>query len=220
MLKIVVFDGGFGGELFADKIENELPIVNVIRVIDWQHSEEISSSRKKARRATEEALLPYIGTVDLIILANHLLSATSLKYFRRKYHNQAFLGVALPNIKDASSRQMVVLTTTEMKKTMSYLGYSMHLPGSAITITMDDLPEKLDQGTINGREIVKYLDHKMIKLNAPPKTFILVCTHFCAIKRNLRNAYGYNIKIYDGFDETIKATCKILKIRGGLGKKK
>ena len=34
MLKIVVFDGGYGGEFFADKLKEELPVVEIIRVID------------------------------------------------------------------------------------------------------------------------------------------------------------------------------------------
>ncbi len=36
--KVVVFDCGIGGELFADYIENELAIIDVVRVIDWRHS--------------------------------------------------------------------------------------------------------------------------------------------------------------------------------------
>ena len=38
MLKIVVLDSGFGGELFADKLNDQLSIVEVIRVIDWRNA--------------------------------------------------------------------------------------------------------------------------------------------------------------------------------------
>ena len=51
MLKIVIFDGGFGGELFADQLEAELDVVEVIRVIDWRNAEKILKSRREARIA-------------------------------------------------------------------------------------------------------------------------------------------------------------------------
>ncbi len=39
MLRIVVFfDSGWGGELVARYLEQELEIVEVIRVIDWGHA--------------------------------------------------------------------------------------------------------------------------------------------------------------------------------------
>ena len=44
MIKIVIFDSGYGGELLADYLESELPVVNIVRVIDWHHAEEIQSS--------------------------------------------------------------------------------------------------------------------------------------------------------------------------------
>ena len=50
MLKIVVFDSGFGGELFADIIEEELPVVEVIRVIDWRNAKELQNNPRKSCR--------------------------------------------------------------------------------------------------------------------------------------------------------------------------
>ena len=82
MLKIVVFDGGYGGEIFADYLQENLPIVETIRVIDWRNAEKILLKAKDARRVADAALRPYIGKVDLIIFANYLITITSLKYFR------------------------------------------------------------------------------------------------------------------------------------------
>ena len=93
MLKVVVFDGGYGGEIFADKLESELTVIKVIRVIDWRHADQFLKNPRCARQAAREALRPYIGRVDLIIFANYFLSATSLKFFQHKFRNQAFLGL-------------------------------------------------------------------------------------------------------------------------------
>ena len=38
MLKIVVFDGGWGGELVADYLAEELQTIEIERVIDWKHA--------------------------------------------------------------------------------------------------------------------------------------------------------------------------------------
>ena len=69
MLKVVVFDNGYGGEFFADLLKEELPVIEIIRVIDWRHAKEIQESPRKARQLAKDALRPYIGRVDLIIFA-------------------------------------------------------------------------------------------------------------------------------------------------------
>ena len=88
MIKVIVFDSGYGGELFADLLEESIPILEVIRVIDWRNADKILSSAKTARKIAETALRPYLGKVDLIIFANYLLTITSLKYFSHKYKEQ------------------------------------------------------------------------------------------------------------------------------------
>ena len=99
MLKIVVYDGGYGGELFADQLEEELSVAEIIRVIDWRNADQLLCSPKKARKTAMRALDPYIGQVDLIVLANYFLTATSLKYFTRKFKSQQFVGLKLPDRK-------------------------------------------------------------------------------------------------------------------------
>ena len=55
MKKIVVFDCTYGGELFADQLEQEYPIVEVIRVIDWRNSETIQSNPRLARKLARDS---------------------------------------------------------------------------------------------------------------------------------------------------------------------
>ena len=108
MRKVVVFDSGYGGELFADRLEAEIPVIEVIRVIDWRNAETLLKNPRQARLATEAALRPYIGEVDLIILANQLLTITSIKYFKRKYRNQAFLGLDLEPPKSTKKTTLIL----------------------------------------------------------------------------------------------------------------
>ena len=62
MLKIVVFDSGYGGELFADYLENELPVTDIIRVVDWRNADKMQHNARLTRRLAEEALKPKVCT--------------------------------------------------------------------------------------------------------------------------------------------------------------
>ena len=215
MLKIVVYDSGFGGELFADYLEEQLCVAEIIRVIDWRHADELLKGRKSARKAAEEALRAYIGQVDLIIFANHLLSATSLKYFCRKYKNQKFIGFKLIQPDVTMNRPALILTTTAMSRTINYYNFIFRLKCHTMTITEDDWIAKIDDGELTSREIKDGITKSTLTKGFNPKDLILAGAQFSDIKNELRSALGHNIKIYDSFNVAYRDACKILKIRGG-----
>jgi len=217
MLKIVVFDSGFGGELFADALEAELPVAEIIRVIDWRNAEKYLESPRLARKTAESAIRPYLKEVNLIIFANHLLSLTSLRYFRRKYKSQLFLGLKLPNPEKLRNSRALILTTSAVTKTINFHNYLFHLKAQTKTLALDTWPPLIDDGELTDSNIAQSL--------APLKTFspdtiILTCSHFCDIKPEIRHAFGHNIKIKDSFQDAIHETFKILKLRGHLRRKK
>lgn len=219
MLKIVIFDSGYGGEFFADKLEEELPIVKIIRVIDWRNAEKFLTSPKEARKIAKTDLRPYIGQVDLIIFANHLLSLTSLKYFKRKYKNQKFLGFELKKPETFVKHDILILTTKAVTKTATYRNFTFQLKRKVKTLTLDSWPAKIDDGELTKEEIEETLKKFLYHEKFVPKEIILACSQFNDIKLELRELFGYKIKIYDSFDETLRRICKLLKIRGGTGKK-
>ena len=219
MLKVVVFDGGYGGEFLADRLEEELPILEVIRVIDWRNAKELLTNSKKARKIAEAALRPYIGQVDLIILANYLVTVTSLKYFKKKYKDQRFLGLNLERPDTFVKCDVLILATKAITKTFAYHNYIIQIKRRTKTLILDTWPEKIDDGILSEQEIKETLKVFSFKENIEPKEIILACSQFYDIKANLRELYGKNLKIYDNFDAVIRKTCKTLNIRGGLGKK-
>jgi len=220
MLKIAVFDSGYGGDLFANRLEEELPIANVIRVIDWRNAEIFLKNPRAARKQAMEALRPYIERVDLIILANYLLTATSLKYFKRKYKKQKFCGLALPCPNNQSKRPTVALTTKALAKTLNYHNYLFRLKRHVDTMCLDDWPALIDDGELDEVDIKARFDEFFLKYNYKPGEIILACSQFNDIVPELRNVVSNNIKIYDGFDKAIRDACKMLNIRGGIGKKR
>ncbi len=219
MLKVLVFDGGYGGEFFADYLQDNLPIVEIIRVIDWRNAEAIIAKAKTARQFAEAALRPYINRVDLIIFANHLLTITSLKYFRHKYKKQKFLGMSLKSPDKTTGRDAVILTTKAVTKTINYHNFIYQLKCKTKTLTLDDWPIKIDDGELTTKEIFTTLSDANIFHNQN-KDVILACSQFNDIKSELTNYFDSNITIYDSFEDTLRQTCKTLNIRGGIGKKK
>ncbi|MBR3172655.1 hypothetical protein IKF21_01945 [Candidatus Saccharibacteria bacterium] len=219
MLKVVVFDGGYGGEFFADQLEEELPVLEVIRVIDWRNADQIIASPRQARKIAHDALRPYIGKVDLIIFANHLLTITSLQYFRRKYKNQKFIGLHLKKPDTFVKRDILILTTKAVTRTIKYHNFLFHIHRKCRTLALDSWPNEIDDGELTEAKIRDTLETFLAKSTLKPQEIILACSQFNDIKPNLINIFGHNLKIHDSFNDAIINTCKTLRIRGGTGRK-
>lgn len=218
MLKVVVFDGGYGGEFFADKLEEEVPVIDVIRVIDWRNAEQLLTNPKGARKVADKALRPYIGKVDLIIFANYLLTITSLKYFRRKYKEQKFIGFDLQSPDTFIKRDVLILTTKAVTRTVHYHFFRARIRRKILTLALDDWSAAIDDGELTEQEIRDTIENSLIKKNIQPQEVILGCSQFEDIKPILKDIFGHNLKIYDSFNTTIRKTCKTLRIRGSLKK--
>ena len=220
MLKIVVFDSGFGGELFADKLNEKIGVVEIIRVIDWRNADKYLEGKRQARNLAEKALRAYIGKVDLIIFANTLLSITSLKYFKRKYKMQNFVGIGLKLPDTVFNRDVLVLTTKAVSRTINFHNFLFRIKRTTRTLTLDVWPGAIDDGELSLEEIRQTLARVVDDEKYYPKEIVLACTQFSDIKAELKEVLGGNIKIYDGFDDCIRDACRVLKLRGGTGRKK
>lgn len=219
MLKVVVFDGGYGGECFADLLCEQLPVVEVIRVIDWRNADVLLKNSRRARKIAVDALRPYIGRVDLIVFANHLLSITSLKYFKRKYKHQKFEGFCLKEPDTFIKRDVIILTTKAVTKTINYYNYIFRVKRRIKTIALDDWPMKIDDGELTNEELRKDLDSNLDENIRKHGEVVLACSQFSDIKKELRDYFGNNVKMYDSFEDTLRKICKTLNIRGGIGRK-
>ena len=219
MLKIVVLDSGYGGELFADELKENL-CADIIRVIDWRNADKYLHNKREARHTAEEALRPYLGKVDLIVIANFFLSISSLKFFRRKYKNQRFVGLNFTMPSTFIDRNTIILTTTAVCRTINYHNYLFRLRRHTLTATLDDWPQKIDDGILAREEIEEILVELIVTKRFFPKEIILACSQFNDIKQDLRDIFKNNIKIHDSFADLYHDTCTTLRIRGGTYKQK
>ncbi len=94
MLKIVVFDGGWGGETVANFLSQELKTVEIIRAIDWDHLPYEDLPLSEILHHAENCLSHYFDKVDLIVLGGYLVS-TLLPELESRHPHQNFIGVDL-----------------------------------------------------------------------------------------------------------------------------
>ena len=219
MLRIVVYDCGYGGDIFAERLGETLPAAEIIRVIDWRHAREIQSSPRRARERAKASLLPYIGKVDLIVFTNYLLSITSLKYFQRKYTKQQFIGYSLKTPDSYVKRDVLILTTKPLARTFVYRNYLFHIGRRTRTLALDNWPAKIDDGILTSEDISSDLATITASSRFKPEEVVLACSQFSDIKPELRHVLGRNLKIYDSLDDTLYRAYKVLKIRGGIRRK-
>ena len=195
-----------------------MPIVEVIRVIDWRHAGDITGNARTARQVTEASLRPYIGQVDLIIFANYLLSLTSLRYFKRRYPEQKFLGLYLASPRPPYKRKFLVLTTRAVSQTLHYHNFRYHLGLRTKTLRLDAWPEMIDNGELTGEDVATVLKTAAVSPKRP-RDVVLASSQFRDLKPELDDYFRGQVKIYDGFEDAVRRTCQVLKIRGGATKK-
>lgn len=118
MIKIVVFDGGWGGELVANFLQNELNVVEIVRVIDWRNAPYDEKSEKEICMLAEKALRPYIGECDLIVLGGYAVSL-ALESLKKLFPRQKFIGMGINQYRLRRSRnrqkQIAVLASESVK---------------------------------------------------------------------------------------------------------
>lgn len=94
MLKVVVFDGGWGGELVANYLSKELKTIQVIRAIDWENAPYDNKTLLEIEKLAEEKLHPYVGKVDLIVLGGYAVSL-AMNYLEKRFPQQKFIGMGI-----------------------------------------------------------------------------------------------------------------------------
>lgn len=94
MLKIVVFDGGVGGEIIADFLEKELGVMEIIRVIDWAHAPYEGKTLTEICQLADACLAKHMNKVDLIVLAGYTVTL-ALDYLKTRYAHQRIVGVGV-----------------------------------------------------------------------------------------------------------------------------
>ncbi len=120
MKKVLIFDYGFSGWKLGSLIEKEFP-VEVKRLIIGGEEVLHHQTNWEIRENAKVALEPFVGNVDVIILANPLVAMIAEDYLKLEFPEQKFIGYGwnLPDLV-RDTKQVLVIAPERLGRTEQY----------------------------------------------------------------------------------------------------
>lgn len=190
--KIIVFDTGSGGRLFAHNLRSALGKNIVVEpVIDVAHAPYGTRSADEISVLTQNALRPYLSASippNLVVIACNTATAYAISDLRRLYPKINFIGFE-PMLKTAAqesqTRSIAVLATPATLKSERYNQLKQQY-GYDLTIYEPDCSSwagLIDQGKL-APSLVQ--DTLQPIIGRPIDCVVLGCTHYVAVKDKIR----------------------------------
>jgi len=243
MLKVVVFDSGYGGDIVADYLSHELGIVEVVRVTEANLSLE-DGSLLEICRFSKACLRTYVGKVDLIVLGGYVVSL-ALEFLKREYPQQKLVSVGINYYRILNSRafpdQIAIMADKVLFESLVRKEVCQELPYSTIIFPdcsgwdylinegqMSAEILRLDLGPYfllrSGRKNTSPPPPNYQPTTSParaklfrPDVILLLNTHFWSIRSELEELFGYRVRVLDFRQKLLHDTCRALELRGVHG---
>ncbi len=239
MLKVVVFDSGYGGDVVADYLSDELGIVEVVRVIEANLSLE-NGSLAQIYHFSKACLRTYVGKVDLIVLGGYVVSL-ALELLEREYPQQKFISVGVNYYRILNSRafpnQIAIMANKALFETKVRTEICRELPYSTIILPdcsgWDQLINDGQMSTdVLRSDLGPYFALRPSRRKTPPPpssnsanppdkpdpfrpdVVLLLNTHFWSIREDFEELFGYCVRVIDFRQKLLHDTCRALNLRG------
>lgn len=214
--RIVVIDSGIGGLFVLREIAKIIFGYEFVYIADTLNAPYGNKNKvtlkKVAEELVEKAIKKY--SPEMIVIACNTLTVNAIKSLRKKFKEVTFVGVE-PAIKQAKiyGGNTVVLSTPATQKNFKFLERKINkqlkkeFHEDGIKYQNDDkifwvsdalLASKIEEEFENLDVVVPYLKSKLLRykdLNID--NLVLGCTHYLAIKKQLKNLFG-DISVFDG----------------------
>lgn len=231
MLKVVIFDSGWGGDFVADYLSSELKTVEFIRVIDWKHAPYDHRSLAEIYRLTKQSLKKYIYKVDLIVLASYTVSLF-LHNLQEHYPKQNFVGVGINYYRILKSRcypyRITLMGNSFLADSTFCNEIQQNLPYSTIAIPdCSGYEQLIDDGEMTldilRRDLQAYfqIDPRYIDQGIGSRAnliqsdiVLLLNTHFWDIKDEIEKVFGFNVAVFDFRRKLLHDVCAALHLLG------
>ena len=223
MIKIAVFGCGWGGELFADFLENELAIAEVVRLNDYSHAPYGKLAWVEICQLTEQAVKSAIGNVEVIVLASCAATVGAINYLREKYPEQKFVGME-PRMMDAlgnfEPKRVMLVASASVRNSIGYKVEKERLALSAEVLELDcsRLVEYADQEEMTASRLKKELSEQGFKKNFNVTKQVDAVLVYESSLADMREAFedivGWQAVIVDGFKQVYRETCGVLGLLG------
>lgn len=235
MLKVVVFDSGWGGEVVANYLENELQIVEIIRVIDWKNVPYERLTMAEICHQAETMLQKYIDKVDLIVFGGYVTTLAALKYFEQRYPRQKFVGMSINYYRILKTRQFPEHITVMMDNLLLEGDICKelrhNLPNSTIVVPDCSGWEMLtNTGELSQHILRMELEPYFLLYNGRVKSkprkpwntvgqiksdaVLLLNTHYWEVKQEIEQLFGYSVRVLDFRKKLLHDVCFALGLLG------
>lgn len=210
MKTILIFDTGAGGLAFADYLQKQSNY-NVKTVTDDVNAPYGRLSENKIQYLTEKAIAPYIGAVEVIVLACNTATGAAIDYLREKYPQQTFVGFE-PMLKSAEessvSRKVMVLATDATKKSDRYRRLKQRFCDiDVIEPDCHDWAKKIDDRTLTRNDIETVLNDHIENVDV----IVLACTHYVTIRGIIEEIVGSGVRVIDPFQSVANRIHQVVK---------
>lgn len=211
-MKVLVFDSGWGGELFAKQLEQEIPVIDVVRMIDWQVGTYARLSDDEILEQTVRNISQVVGKYDLIVIASFTISAVALRGLKQRFPNQEFMGFKpkIPaGVKKLNGGNVIILASSIVKNTNEYKQMINKI--NKVTVIepeiADEWIERIDHDELEREEIFREFGRY------DPDAIVCFETAFSDIKENVEQCFGWRTAFYDQMKEEIDGISRILNTR-------
>lgn len=240
MLKVVVFDSGYGGDVVADYLSRELGVIEVVRVTEIDLSLE-NGSLSEICRFSKAHLCSYAGKVDLIVLGGYVVSL-ALEFLKTEYPQQKFVSVGINYYRILNSRvfpdQIAIMADKALFEVVVRQEVCQELPYSTIILPdCSGWDHLINEGQMSTEILRADLEpHFLLRPNCnrcllpsspikpakpPDKTtllkpdvVILLNTHFWSIKSEFEELFGFRVRVIDFRQKLLHDTCRALNLLG------
>jgi len=212
MLRVLVFDSGWGGELIGDYIAEELP-VEVIKLIDWRNGPYSEKSAGEIRLLADMALSRHIGEVDVIVLAETAVWMAAGEYLKERYPEQIFVGYGRGLGKMMRRlREVMILTTDGVRRLADYQREKAAFGRTrVIEPECRGWPKKIDDGELTDTNIEE-------AMGGYRGTIVIYSTAYIDVEPKIKELAGWGSRVVDMKKSLLRDVCAALKLKGVDGR--
>lgn len=213
MKRVGIFDSGVGGVTFAKHLKKIHPNLKIKVVRDTKNMPYGNKSPRAIEKLTEFSIQPILSA-DVIVLACNTATAYAIDYLRSKYPNVKFVGFE-PALKTARSYTktdaIAVLATPATLKSSRYKSLKQAY-GEGLTIyepNVSTLAAQIEHQNVSWPKLTALLQNLV---NQHVDSFVLGCTHYHLVAKQMQQIVGNKAKIIAPTDAVIRQIDKTLKL--------
>ena len=221
-----VFDSGLGGISVLRELARVLPNEDFIYLGDSKNAPYGTKSAEEVTVLSENNVKFLLEEgVKAIVIACNTATGAAAEYLRENYKEIPIIGIE-PAVKPAAEYKknstILVMATpvTLSEEKFLKLADSFSDFAEIIPLPCPGLAELVEAGKTSGEEVSSYLMELFSGVaDKRIDSVVLGCTHYPFVKEEIKKAFSYDVKIFDGGEGTARETKRRLFKAGLLNPK-